>query len=377
MRILFCSSTYLSKELGASKVLIELAEEMEYLGWKCDIISPPDLVPNYESSGNEKYPVYLRQHLLDHRNDYDVVDYDHHHLPFPRSDFPEQMLLVARSVLLQHHLDKIPIPDERSMRSRVRSLLRGRKDKARRQRSRQWAYTTLRGADFINVLNYDDEAELVADGISREKIAVIPNGLSRGRSALFDLVSSSPPSDLKVGFVGTFDNRKGATDFPTIVRNIRDVLPHVSFRLLGTIRSEQAVLGSFPRDLRSHVEVIPRFSADELPKLLAPCSMGVFPSYVEGFGIGVLEMLAASMPVVAYNSPGPPMMLSPEYLAPRGDVRALSDKVIGLLSDGDKVAMARVWAKQRSRDFCWKAIAQQTSEIYVQQWQRRQTAVPA
>src|SRR6266567_2031826 len=187
MRVLFCSQTHLAKELGASKVLIELAEEMEHIGWKCDMLSPPDLVPNYPRNGNEKYPVYLRQHLLEHGSEYDVVDYDHHHLPFSRREFPQQILLVARSVLLQHHLDKIAIPEERSLRSAARSLLRGRKNKASRQRSRQWAYMTLREADLINVLNYDDEAELVADGIPREKIAVIPAGLSHFRASLFDL----------------------------------------------------------------------------------------------------------------------------------------------------------------------------------------------
>ena len=377
MRILFCSSTYLSKELGASKVLIELAEEMEHAGWECDIISPPDLVPNYARNGNEKYPVYLRQHLRDHEGEYDVVDYDHHHLPFPRSDFPEQMLLVARSVLLQHHLDKIRIPKERNLRSAVRSLLRGRKNKARRQCSRQWAYKTLRGTDLINVLNYDDEAELMADGIPREKIAVIPNGLSRDRASLFDLVSSSPPADIKVAFIGTFDNRKGSTDFPSIVRNVQEALPRVSFRLLGTGRSENVVLSHFPPNLRSNVEVISHFSADGLPDLLAPCSVGVFPSYVEGFGLGVLEMLAASIPVIAYNSPGPPMMLPPDYLVRPGDVSALTSKVIELLRDCDKLASARRWAKQRSKDFCWERIAHLTSEIYCERWKARQTSMPA
>jgi glycosyltransferase involved in cell wall biosynthesis len=315
--------------------------------------------------------------LREHGPEYDVVDYDHHHLPFPRSDFREDMLLVARSVLLQHHIDKTTIPDDRSLRSAVRSLLRGRKEKAKRRRGKRWAQWTVNEADFINVANHDDEAELVGSGIPRERIAVIPYGLSRTRAALFDIVASSPPADPKVAFVGTFDNRKGATDFPAIVRAVRESVPDVSFRLLGTSRSEAKVLGCFPRELRRCVEVIPHFNADELPDLLAPCSGGVFPSYVEGFGLGVLEMLAASIPVIAYNAPGPPMMLPPEYLVLPGDVTTLSKKLVTLLRDKDKLASARLWARQRSKDFCWKRIAEQTSEIYLQQWQRRQVAVPA
>jgi glycosyltransferase involved in cell wall biosynthesis len=377
VKILFCGSTYLSKELGASKVLIELAEEMERQGWECEILSPPDLVPDYATHGNETYPMHLRRHLLDHAVEYDVIDYDHHYLPYPRSDFPEHVLFVARSVLLQHQLDRIVIPGERSLRSAVRFLLRGRKERTRRQRSMEWADSTLREADFINVLNYDDEAELVRAGIPKEKITVIPCGLSRTRAELFDAVSSSPPARPKVAFVGTFDNRKGATDFPAIVRNVRDGVPDVTFRLLGTFRDEGTVLAHFPRDLRSRVEVVPHYNADEVPQLLAPCSIGVFPSYVEGFGLGVLEMLAASIPVVAYNAPGPPMMLPPDYLVYPGDVTALSNKVVELLKDGDKLASTRLWAKQRSKDFCWKRIAEQTSNSYLAQWKRRQIAVPA
>jgi glycosyltransferase involved in cell wall biosynthesis len=377
MKILFCSSTYLSKELGASKVLIELSEEMQQLGWKCDIVSPPDLIPDYARYGNERYPMYLRLHLRAHGSEYDVIDYGHHYLPYPRSDFPEQVLLVARSVLLQHHFDKIRIPREKGLRSVVHSLLRGRNGKARRQRYSLWAHATLNEADFINVANHDDETELMGSGIQRERIAVIPYGLSRSRASLFDLVSTSPPADPKVAFVGTFDSRKGAADFPAIVRNVRDHVPDVSFRLLGTVRNEKVVLSRFPRDLRSRVEVIPRYDADELPQLLAPCSVGVFPSYLEGFGLGVLEMLAASIPVIAYNSPGPPMMLSSDYLVRRGDVNGLSNKAIELLRDRNKLTNERLWAKQTSRNFCWKRIAQLTSEIYLRQWQLRQIRLPA
>lgn len=377
MKILFCGSTYLSNELGASKHLIELAEEMQRLGWECDLLSPSDLVPNYRNDGNKKYPIYLRQHLLAHGLEYDVVDYDHHYLPFPRNDFPEQTLLVARSVLLQHHLDKIAIPEERGLRSAARFLLRRRKENAARLRSRRWADATLREADFINVLNYDDEAELISAEIPRAKIAVIPAGLSRKQAARFELVSSLSPADPKVAFVGTFDNRKGATDFPAIVRNVREGVPDVSFRLLGTFRSEETVLAHFPRDLHSRVEVIPHYKADELPQLLAPCSVGVFPSYVEGFGLGVLEMLAASIPVIAYNAPGPPMMLPPDYLVNPGDAPALSAKVIDLLTDNNKLAIARLWAKRRSKDFSLENIARQTGEIYHEQWQRRQIRATA
>ena len=52
------------------------------------------------------------------------------------------------------------------------------------------------------------------------------------------------------------------------------------------------------------------------------CTVGAFPSYVEGFGLAVLEQLAAGLPTVAYNLPGPRDILKstlPDLLVPCGD----------------------------------------------------------
>jgi glycosyltransferase involved in cell wall biosynthesis len=124
------------------------------------------------------------------------------------------------------------------------------------------------------------------------------------------------------------------------------------------------------------LEVIPKYDPDKLPALLSSCSVGIFPSYIESFGFGVLEMLAASIPVIAYNSPGPPMMLPPNWLVPRGDAKAMSVKVVDLLLDDRRLVQARTEAKRRSKEFCWKTIARQTSEIYFQRWQRKQAGYP-
>lgn len=366
MRILFCSRTHLSKELGASKVLIELAEEMEQLGWQCTLVSPSDI--GCGLNGNDDYCEQLRRYLIKHAGEYDVVEYDHGHLPYPRGDFSNGTLFVARSVLLAHHFNKISIPRDRSIKGRVRSLLFERNEAARSRLRIERAQVTVSEADLVNVLNLADRAELVSAGIADEKIVVIPNGISCRRRILFDAVSSAPPVEPVVVFVGTFDNRKGATDFPRIAQEISMAVSHVRFRLLGTFNDQDAVRNHFPRKLRSRIGVVSKFPADALPELLSTGSVGIFPSYVEGFGIGVLEMLAASIPVIAYSCPGPPEMLPLDYLVQPGDWSAMSAKVIDLLNDRAGLAKARCWARERSCQFCWESIAQTTSELYIKHW---------
>jgi glycosyltransferase involved in cell wall biosynthesis len=370
MRILFCSQTHLSKELGASKVLIELAEEMERQGWECTLVSPHDVAPNL--NGRRDYPNHLRRYLIDHAGNYDVVEYDHHHLPFDRREFPAEPIFVARSVLLAHHFNNISIPRDRSIKGRVRSMLFERNEAERRRLSFEQAHITVSQADLVNVLNLDDREELIKSGVPEGKVVVIPNGLSSERRLLFDSISDAPPIEPVVVFVGTFDNRKGALDFPAIVQEVSKAVPNVRFRLLGTFKDQGVVRKQFPRNLRSRIDVVPRFPPDALPELLSTGSVGIFPSYLEGFGLGVLEMLAAAIPVIAYNSPGPPMMLPTEYLVSRGDTSAISAKVIRLLRDENSLTCARLWAKEKSRDFSWPSIAQLTSQTYLERWRQKQ-----
>ena len=365
MRILFCTPAPLTKSLGAAKVVVELAEEMRELGWECDLVSIRDLA---DQSGLSMCKS-LRGYLLEHAANYDVVDYDHEYLPYPRSEFSPQPLFVARSVLLAHHLETIPIPTGRGVKAQLGVLLKGRsRAQARRERVCR-AQVTVEQADLVNVSNDDDKAELMRRGIPAEKIVVVSYGISRVRRLLFDQVSSAPPSSPVVAFVGTFDYRKGAREFPQIVQAIVDAVPSVRFRLLGAkglYKTEREVLKHFSPRMATKMEVVLKFQPEELPHLLSACSVGVFPSYIEGMPFGVLEMLAASVPVIAYDAPGPPMLLPVEHLVPRGDARAMSKKIVALLEDSLGLAAARCSAKRMSRQFDWTRAAQETHNVYAQ-----------
>jgi glycosyltransferase involved in cell wall biosynthesis len=274
------------------------------------------------------------------------------------------------------------VPQPCGLRAMVGRVLHGRARRAERQRRIHDATVTIReAADLVNVSNDHDKAELIRRGVPAEKIVVIPFAMSRARQAEFDAqTSAAAPARPVVAFVGTFDYRKGASDFPGIVQEVVRAVPEARFRLLGTkglLATKEQVLESFPGRLRRHVEVRAEFAVGELPGLLADCSVGVFPSYIEGFGFGVLEMLAAHVPVIAYDAPGPPMMLPSEYLVRAGDAGAMARKVVELLRDRQRLAAARSWAKQRSRAFCWRQVAEQTAHVYEAQIAKRMATAPA
>jgi glycosyltransferase involved in cell wall biosynthesis len=373
MKILFLSQNPLSKELGAPKIMLELAEELQQLGWDCKIASPSDIMPGKRRFDLGSFSESLRDYLIKYAPEYDVVEYEHVFLPYSRNEFCSRTLFACRVTLLCYHIINLSIPLMRNYyQSGLHSFLLGGIDRFRNHRIMRRANITLRESDIINVANHNDKTELIRRGTPKEKIVIIPYGISRARRPLFDSVSSRPPEKPLIVFLGAFGIRKGAMDLPFIFQNIYDNIPQIKFKLLGTGGDSGTVLAKFPQRLRGLIEVIPNFLSDDLPGLLSDCSAGIFPSYAESFGFGVLEMLAASVPVIAYDAPGPSMMLPQEYLVNRGDTREMSLKVIALLKDKMKLESARKWAKNKSGEFSWQQAAQDTSRIYIESWKRKQ-----
>ncbi len=304
---------------------IELVAEFEKLGWQCRLVPAGEIGPHpYAVTGRRNVTESsqaLARYLEVHAGEFDVVDFSHLLLPFDRRRFAASTLLVARVILLYQHFEHVRIPLFNRPRSWLGALVKGRARRAERDFYIRQSHRTFETADVIHVNNDYDRDELVRRGFASEKIFVEPLGIPSERLAAFG-PTAPPPEAPVLAFVGTFDQRKGATDLPRIFGWIAKVHPSARLRLLGT-RNMTAVTvrGFFPAALRDRVEVVPEFDPARLPELLRGCSVGLFPSYLESFGFAVLEMLGASLPVFAYDTPGPPMMLPREYLVARGAAR--------------------------------------------------------
>jgi glycosyltransferase involved in cell wall biosynthesis len=249
----------------------------------------------------------------------------------------------------------------------VKRLLRGGRKNVWNATFRDLAEKTLRQADLINVSNRRD-AELLRDlGYPDRKIIVQPYAISAESTAAFQAIDLEARRNPSVVFLGSFDPRKGGPDLPVIFAKIVAKIPSVTFHLLGTggmFQSAGQVLSVFPRRLRPRLRVVPRFTSSQLPALLGSLSLGVFPSYLEGFGFAVLEQLGSGLPVVAYDSPGPSDILPREWLVSRGDAQALAERAIALLSDERLLRTARHLARAHASKFSWSLIGASTSACY-------------
>ena len=94
----------------------------------------------------------------------------------------------------------------------------------------------------------------------------------------------------------------------------------------------------------------------DLVPLLAGASALAMPSFLEGFGLPVLEAQAVGTPVVCSDRGGLPEAAGDAaLLASPDDPDALGDALVRLLTDAELAARLSARGRERARDFTWDA----------------------
>jgi glycosyltransferase involved in cell wall biosynthesis len=226
---------------------------------------------------------------------------------------------------------------------------------------------TLQFCDLVNLPN-ENELKCLA---AKKPAIVQPYGLSEQARQKLVEAAASPVTRLaqpKVSFIGMWATRKGAKDWGEIIRRVRAVVPETQFKFLGTLTDNERVLRDLNIPACAWVKTVPEFQPDELPQLLSDSTVGAFPTYAEGFGLALLEQLAAEIPTVAYDAPGPHSVLQsslPDLLVPVGNVEQFSAVLIRILSAdlGSYRKLVKRCAEVASR-FLWSTIAKETARLY-------------
>jgi len=116
------------------------------------------------------------------------------------------------------------------------------------------------------------------------------------------------------------------------------------------------------------VRCVTTYNPEELPALLAPCAVGLFPSYIEGFGLAVLEQVACGIPTVAYDVPGPREILKAQrgtLLVAEGDAKAMAERAVKILQmNPSEYAQLSDQCRSIADRFRWEQIAIDTAREY-------------
>lgn len=380
LRILLIVNLRWDERLGAVRVYMELAEQWRAAGHIVEKFSLSDAFPNARGSRAGfavrqvlfayKAAAFVRKNALR----FDIVDAVIGSLNGSKGELGFDGLLVARSVGLYRLYEQFERSAERRWPPRPRGKFFGRilYTLFRRWLSRA-SDQAVRHADLINVPN-EDEAKCLRDEVASDlPIIVQPYGLTKERRGALLTAAADGATRLqgkKISFIGMWSPRKGSFDWSEILRAVWRRVPDARFSFLGTMVEPETILSDLGIKSSERIELVSQYSPVDLPRLLADCAVGAFPSYVEGFGLGVIEQLAAGIPTVAFDVPGPRDILRPglpDLLVPSGDLAKFTDALCDILgldaSDSEQLSKRSVSA---AAAFDWSTIAQNTLHAYRQ-----------
>ena len=376
MKIAFFSPKPFSPQLGATKNRIEMAAALEVLGWSTFLIDSEEVFEEYGIK-DVCYKEALKNYLIRYAHRFNVILYEYDSLPFRRELFCKQTLFIARPALLFFSDTAVNDPIDYKTRlsigyKRLVNFFKFRTLSDQKKQDQE-KMKSLQQSDLIQVQNSKDMELLVQKGFKRTKVIIVPNGVTNERRKQLQKDQKIFKGTVTIAFVGTFDFRKGALDFPYIVGIVLKSFPSAKFRFLGTkglFITKDQVLRFFPKKQHKALEVIPDFSPELLPKLLKGCQIGIFPSYLESFGFGVLEMMCAGIPVISYNIPGPSDFVPQELLIPKGNKKLMSKKVLELIKDRRKLLVLSEKVRTVTIDYNWTKICQRASRKYLKHYKK-------
>lgn len=372
MRVLMVLSLPKDRTLGAARIQVELAGALRENGCDVDFLCGPDIYPSPPRLPRgellRSFARASRSELRRLARNYDVIDGLEGDVTASKEQLAFSGVLVARSPGLRDFY----VLWERQARAKwpqhPRANPLGRVPRAlHRHHLVKEGELSRVNADGFFAANAAERDYLVGK-LGDQRVCHLPFGLlDEHRLALND-VARQRPADASphVTFVGTWDARKGKYDCPAIIRRVIAEVPDARFSFMGTRASRDRVAAELGVAPASRLAVYPSFEPAALPSLLAPGTAAAFPSYLEGFGFAVIEQLAAGLPVVAYDVPGPRDILSPlsrDLLVTPGDTAQFATRLVSAMrgaiaSSEDCVA--------RASQFRWPDIARRTIQAYTQ-----------
>jgi glycosyltransferase involved in cell wall biosynthesis len=373
LRVLMVMHTPASMDLGGARVQLELAEVLRAHGCEVRIMDLDEILGGRRTGRLGVSPMVFsaaavrRVRAIAH--EYDIVDAHQGNLPVSKRRLGFDGLMVTRSVGLAYLYAEFV----RSAQSRWPAGTRGHLLARPVRRWRKWrslrqVTATFRLCDLIIVPNKDERAYLSEHLGVEEKIAVLPLGISQRRlEELGGIGGGDAPPGMRVAFIGDWSARKGSHDWPDIVARVRGRVPAVSFAFLGTRVGAAEVLAEVSPDAGG-VDVVPSYRSEELGRLLDGVRVGALPSYIEGLGLGVLEKMAAGIPSVCYDVPGPRETVGQvdrRLLVPAGDTQAFAERVVELLEmDDERYRRLSERCRSVAEEFSWRLIGRATLSAY-------------
>lgn len=346
LKILFVSHGILGNDSGVARVHFELKQEYEKAGHKVDKVDFKDLFPKgrnlFQKLFEPPFTAKVLKYLRKNADKYDIIDANCTNIIYPKKAFGFKGLLFVRShgipplykkaVSSQAFLNSLADEEKKkTIKNKLGSFVRSFHDGFYTKDF----YASIKYADIVHCLNQSEQVFFTEMGISKDKLALIPNGLPKKYLNSFAVTNTDrATTSSNISFIGAWHYIKGIQDWRKLSKILTQIKSLEKIILLGSATSADFVKQFFDRDIFSFLTIIPTYKPDQLPELLKSVKVGIYTSYMEGFGYTVLEQLASGIPVVAYNVPGIAdfiLQIDSSYLVEPGEIKLLADEAQSIL----------------------------------------------
>lgn len=214
-------------------------------------------------------------------------------------------------------------------------------------------------------------------GVARSRIHAIHEGLDPHFASVADQTIPDPslPDDYLL-FVSTIEPRKNVLGVLRAFALLAEWGYPGKLILAGrwgwrTDAIREALNASPVRDRIMEIDYVER---DRMPALYARAKVLVFPSWLEGFGLPILESMACGTPVVTSGRSAMPEVAGPAgvYVDPES-AHGIATGVASLLDDPDHRERLTRLGRERAKRFSWDRAAAATAQVLRRAAGRRTT----
>lgn len=243
----------------------------------------------------------------------------------------------------------------------------------------------------------DVEEEYLAAGIAPERIIPIPNGVDLDRiepavNKSEVRASLSLPNDKKIILsVGRFHPKKNFERLVDLALHLKKLKRNdcmIALVGIGVSALNERIATSGLGDMIRCIEPgnnrqikdpseLPKAPSDEIIAYYQAADIFVFPSFIETFGIVLIEAMAAGLPVVSSDAPGCREVIrfgKDGLMIENAETSLLADAALKLLDDEKSYKDYRARSLARAQDFSWETITDQYEGLYARLMDERPVA---
>ncbi len=225
-------------------------------------------------------------------------------------------------------------------------------------------------SDAVTTVSEWLKQETIREFDIRRPIEVIPNFVDSTRFRRGHLPCKrahfAPNGEKILLHISNFRPVKRVEDVVRIFARVREKIPAILLMIGDGPDRDKAQTVARQLDVLRHVRFLGK--QESIEHYMSCADLFLFPSEYESFGLAALEALSCEIPVVASASGGLPEVIDhgeTGFMAPPGDVEAMANHAIDILSDPKRAArMGRLGRQRVEKRYLAEKIVPLYEEVY-------------